>query len=66
VKSRLQAFDLIGADLDGGGVWKANDHLNHSLVDLNEQSTVEWNEAKLQALLYNVEILRKREHGTED
>lgn len=62
-KARLQAFDLIGADLDGGGVWKANDHLNHLLVDLNEQSSMEWHEKKLQALLYGVEKLRKRAHG---
>jgi hypothetical protein len=60
----LQAFDLIGADLDGGGVWKANEHLNHKLTDLNEQSSVEWHEKKLQALLYGIENLRKR--GVED
>jgi hypothetical protein len=63
-KSRLQAFDLIGADLDGGGVWKGNEHLNHKLTDLNEQSSVEWHEKKLQALLYGVENLRKR--GVEE
>jgi hypothetical protein len=38
--------------------------LNRLLVDLNEQSSVEWHEKKLQALLYGVENLRKR--GTED
>lgn len=45
-------------------MWKANDHLDHMLIDLNAQSTVEWHENGLQALLYGVEQLRKR--GVED
>jgi len=37
-----------------------------TLTHLNEQSTVEWHEKALQALLYSAENLRKRgfeEHG---
>jgi hypothetical protein len=41
-------------------VWKADWQVNHKLVDLNEQSTVEWQEKILQGLLYGVENLRKR------
>lgn len=63
-KARLQVFELVGEDLDGGAVWKSHEHLNHLLVDLNERSTVEWYEKALQSLLYSVENLRKR--GGED
>jgi tRNA (guanine-N(7)-)-methyltransferase subunit TRM82 len=65
-KPRLHAFELVGEDLDGGGVWKGHVGLNQLLVDLNEQSTVEWHEKALQALLYGVENLRKRSGERDD
>jgi len=63
-KPRLLAFELVGEDLDGGAVWKPQRDVNTILVDLNEQSTVEWHEKALQTLLYSVENLRKR--GAEE
>lgn len=63
-KPRLLAFELVGEDLDGGAVWKPQKDVDSILVDLNEQSTVEWHEKALQTLLYSVENLRKR--GAEE
>ncbi|QDS67902.1 hypothetical protein FKW77_008290 [Venturia effusa] len=59
-KPRLLAFELVGEDLDGGAVWKPQKDVDAVLVDLNEQSTVEWHEKALQTLLYSVENLRRR------
>jgi hypothetical protein len=59
-KPRISAFELVGEDLDGGAVWKPQKDVDSILIDLNEQSTVEWHEKALQTLLYSVENLRKR------
>jgi hypothetical protein len=39
------------------------DHINHSLVDVNEIITMEWQEKSLQNLLYSTGALRKHKAG---
>jgi hypothetical protein len=68
-KARLVAFD-VSCTVTGGKIcqgitavdctFEENDHLNHALVELNEQQSTSWHEKEMQRLLYSTEVLRKR------
>ncbi|KAF2400205.1 hypothetical protein EJ06DRAFT_510207 [Trichodelitschia bisporula] len=45
--------------------WSERDHWNNLLVDINKQVVVDWHEKALQALLYSVHNLRKRDNDEE-